>query len=228
MKKGAITGLPPRFRRALRQVDSTELALAQSSLLKGFEVAVKVVGPFQGHLRPCRRDGCVGDQAEKIGQRRPCFVDAAQLAQRCGANPIGSGRTCILSQRLLCRVQRLLVSAGNEQGEREQVVPSENELIARAEPQSLVERSHSLVATSQAGQRKAQIAMRPSEIRIEVEGKLQSGNRVIGTAHVRFARRQSRVRRGIPRIQRHRLRRRLIGRHNRLGCRWFPAIGDGV
>ena len=42
-------------------------------------------------------------------------------------------------------MQRLLVSAGNEQGEREQVVPSENELIARAEPQSLVERCHSLV-----------------------------------------------------------------------------------
>jgi len=48
-------------------------AIAQSSPREGGDIAVEVARPFQGHLRPRRRDGSVGHEAKEISERRPSF-----------------------------------------------------------------------------------------------------------------------------------------------------------
>jgi len=48
-------------------------AIAQSSPPEGGDIAVEVARPFQGHLRPRRRDGSVGHEAKEISERRPSF-----------------------------------------------------------------------------------------------------------------------------------------------------------
>jgi hypothetical protein len=48
-------------------------AIAQSSPLEGGDIAVEVARPFQGHLRPRRRDGSVGHEAKEISERQPSF-----------------------------------------------------------------------------------------------------------------------------------------------------------
>ena len=47
-------------------------AIAQSSPPEGGDIAVEVARPFQGHLRPRRRDGSVGHEAKEISER-PSF-----------------------------------------------------------------------------------------------------------------------------------------------------------
>jgi hypothetical protein len=73
-------------------------------------------------------------------------------------------------------------------------------LVAWAQPQGFIKGRYGFVAASWQCQRHAQIAMRPCQIRIEVNGNLQARDGIVGSPKEHFTTGQSRLRDSIARI----------------------------
>ena len=122
-------------------------AVAQSRLLESVDIAFEILGPLQ-RQRLYRGDSRIRGEAEKFGERCLRFVEATELAETGGTDPIGAWKARILAQRRVRARKPFFLAASDEEREAHEMVIHKVVLGARAQAQRLAEGRHGFVTTS--------------------------------------------------------------------------------